>query len=105
MIEYPPKLRATNFLHPRAKCGRHTMDFLIHSIQIVIGLLVNTRAAKSKSWLAMVREADIIRLLLANQDYLNEAEIHPIFQERLRRQGPRFIRNIARGPVNQLKSP
>ncbi len=41
--------------------------------------------------------ADIIRLLLSN------TEGHPAFQDRSRKQGPKFIRNIARGPVTQCK--
>lgn len=47
--------------------------------------------------------ADVIRLLLANPDHLHESDVHPLFQERLRKQGPKFIRNIARGSVTQCK--
>ncbi len=47
--------------------------------------------------------ADIIRLLLARQDNSDDVEMHPLFQERVRKQGPRFIRNFARGSVLQCK--
>jgi glutamate synthase domain-containing protein 2/glutamate synthase domain-containing protein 1 len=47
--------------------------------------------------------ADIIRLLLTKAENFDDAEIHPVFQQRLRKQGPRFIRNFARGSVLDCK--
>lgn len=44
--------------------------------------------------------ADVIRNLLQDP---NTSDAHPNFLDRLRRQKPSFVRNIARGPVTQCK--